>query len=96
MVVRERPYALDDIFSLDDQEFQPFTKNIGNPGTFCSLHDERIDLLPIAGGLKDLLFRTGITIEYLLNNDALKISEILRIEESVVLLIQNETRKLIK
>lgn len=96
MVVRERPYGLNDIFSLNNQEFQPFTKNIRSPETFCSLHDERIDLLPIAGGLKDLLFQAGITIEYLLNNDALKISEILRIEESVVSLIQNETRKLIK
>ena len=96
MVRRASSYYLNDKFSHEDHEPQAFIKNIEIPETFCPSHDQRIDLVPIPGGLKDLLFHAGITIEYLLNNDALKISQILRIDECVVSLIQNETRKLIK
>ena len=96
MVIRARSYHLNDELSLEAQELKAYTKKIEMSERFCPSRDERIDLVPIAEGLKDLLFQAGITIEYLLNNDALKISEILRIEESIVSLIQNETRKLIK
>jgi hypothetical protein len=96
LVARKPSFDLNDNFYLHYQELQSLTKDIDIPETFSLSSDERIDLVPIARGLKDLLSQAGITIEYLLNNDALKISEMLRIEESVVSLIQNETRKLIK
>lgn len=96
MVATKPSFHLNDNFYLHYQELHSLAKDIDIPETFCSSSDERIDLVPIARGLKDLLSQAGITIEYLLNNDALKISEMLRIEESVVSLIQNETRKLIK
>ena len=96
MVVTQRSYHLSDNFYAHDQEFRTRTKKIRFPDTFWSSRDERIELVPIARGLKDLLTEAGITLEYLLNNDALKISEMLGIEESIVTLIQKETRKLIK
>ncbi len=96
MVVTERSYHLIDNFYPHDQEFRTRTKKIGFPETSWSSRDERIDLVPIAAGLKDLLTQAGITLEYLLNNDALKLSQMLGIEECIVRLIQHETRKLIK
>jgi len=96
LVATKPSFHLNDNFYLHHQELRCLTKDTDFPENICSSSDERIDLVPIARGLKDLLSQAGITIEYLLNNDALKISEILRIEESVVSLIQNETRKIIQ
>ena len=97
MVRTSHSYGLiPDKSNINDLQLKTLTKYFEDTEPNCSSRDERIDLVPIASGLKELLFEAGISIEYLLDNDALKISEILGIDESVVSLIKRETTKLVQ
>ncbi len=95
-VVEHDSSAYDDS-SIHDLELSVITNKFNIlESSFSPIRDERINLIEIAQGLKDLLIESGFTIESILNTQALRIAEILGIDESVVLLIQAEAKKIVK
>ena len=94
-VVEHDSPAYDD-YSIHDLELAAITKKFKIlESSFSPIRDERINFIEIAQGLKDLLFESGFTLESILDTKALRIAEILGIDESVVLLIQLEAKKIV-
>jgi hypothetical protein len=94
-VVEHDSSAYDDT-SIHDLELAVITNKFKIlESSFSPIRDERINLIEIAQGLKDLLFESGFTIESILDTKAIRIAEILGIDESVVLLIQAEAKKIV-
>ena len=94
-VVEHDSPAYDDS-SIHDLELAAITKKFKIlESSFSPIRDERINFIEIAQGLKDLLFESGFTIESLLGTKAIRIAEILGIDESVVQLIQLEAKKIV-
>ena len=82
--------------SIHDLELAAITKKFKIlESSFTPRRDERINFIEIAQGLKDLLFESGFTIESILDTQPIRIAEILGIDESVVLLIQAEAKKIV-
>ncbi|HJS65389.1 MAG TPA: hypothetical protein VJ767_11120 [Nitrososphaeraceae archaeon] len=96
MKVIERNSSAYDDFSIHELELAAITKKFKIlESSFSPARDERINFIEIAQGLKDLLFESGFTIESLLNTRPIRIAEILGIDESVVLLMQLEAKKIL-
>jgi hypothetical protein len=97
MEVVEHDYSAYDDTSIHDLELAVITNKFKIlESSFSPIRDERINLIEIAQGLKDLLFESGFTIESILDTKAIRIAEILGIDESVVLLIQAEAKKIVQ
>jgi len=94
-VVEHDSTAYDDS-SIHDLELAVITKKFKIlESSFSPIRDERINFIEIAQGLKDILFESGFTIESILDTQPIRIAEILGIDESVVLLIQLEAKKIL-
>lgn len=94
-VVEHDSTAYDDS-SIHDLELAVITKKFKIlESSFSPIRDERINFIEIAQGLKDILFEAGFTIESILDTQPIRIAEILGIDESVVLLIQLEAKKIL-
>ena len=95
MKVIERNSPAFDDSSIHDLELAAITKKFKIlESSFSPARDERINFIEIAQGLKDLLLESGFTIESILDTKPIRIAEILGIDESVVLLIQLEAKKI--
>lgn len=96
MKVVERDSTAYDDSSIHDLELAVITKKFKIlESSFSPIRDERINFIEIAQGLKDILFESGFTIESILDTQPIRIAEILGIDESVVLLIQLEAKKIL-
>jgi hypothetical protein len=96
MKVIERNAPTYEDSSIHDLELAAITKKFKIlESSFTPARDERIKFIEIAQGLKDLLFESGFTVESLLNTKPIRIAEILGIDESVVLLMQLEAKKIL-
>ncbi|HLN35834.1 MAG TPA: hypothetical protein VK250_11215 [Nitrososphaeraceae archaeon] len=96
MKVVERDSTAYDDSSIHDLELAVITKKFKIlESSFSPIRDERINFIEIAQGLKDILFESGFTLESILDTQPIRIAEILGIDESVVLLIQLEAKKIL-